>query len=82
MRANKSSELRNARVLIKNQAYLTIMVTNKRNPVFLDVYSGWEWVSVLKDTSLEVKTICYVIKPDYLQWLMRFKGKQTLSKII
>jgi len=42
MRANKRSELRKARVLIENQIYLITTITNKRNLVFLDLYSGWE----------------------------------------
>ena len=82
MRANKSSELRKGRVSIENQIYLVTTVTNKRNPVFLDLYSGRELVKVLNTTSLEVKTIYFVIMPDHLHWLVQLKGRQTLSKII
>jgi len=82
MRSNKSGELRKGRVSIENQIYLITTVTNKRKPVFLDLYSGRELVKVLNTTSLEVKTICYVIMPDHLHWLVQLKGKQTLSKII
>lgn len=38
----KSSELRKGRVSIENQIYLITVVTNKRRPVFLNLYMGKE----------------------------------------
>lgn len=82
MKRLKSSELRKGRVSIDNQIYLITTVTNKRRPIFLDIFAGRELVKVLNDESLDIKTICYVIMPDHLHWLMQLKDKQNISKIV
>jgi len=82
MKKLKSSELRKGRVSIDHQIYLITAVTNKRRPVFLDLHAGRELVKILNDASQGVKTICYVIMPDHLHWLMQLKRKQSLSKVV
>lgn len=82
MDKHRGSELRKGRVSIDNQVYLITTVTNKRQPVFVDLFLGRVLVQILNEPSLGINTICFVIMPDHLHWLLQLQGKQNLSKIV
>jgi len=82
MKQKSSNELRKGRVSVENQVYLITTVTNKRKPVFLDLYMARKLVQILNDSSLGVNTICFVIMPDHLHWLLQLTGEQSLSRIV
>jgi len=78
----KSNALRKGRASISNQIYLITSVTNKRKPIFTDLYAGRTLVQVLYDASLDATTICYVIMPDHFHWLIQLGETQALFHVM
>ncbi|MCW9014111.1 MAG: transposase [Gammaproteobacteria bacterium] len=67
---------------IASQIYLITTVTHKRKPVFRDLYAGRILAKALHGPRLEVATLCYVIMPDHLHWLVQLGDDLPLDKLM
>ena len=76
--------LRKGRVSIPNQFYSITTVTKSRQPFFQDFYAARALVGILKlhETTDDAKTLCFVVMPDHLHWLMQLKNKKELSATV
>jgi REP element-mobilizing transposase RayT len=76
--------LRKGRVSMPNQIYSITTVTKSRHPFFKDFYAARTLVGILKlhETTDDAKTLCFVVMPDHLHWLMQLKSKKELSTTI
>jgi len=82
MKKPKVLELRKGRTSIANQIYLITTVTNKRIPAFFNLYAARLLVQAMHDNALDVDTLCYVIMPDHLHWLVQLEEGQSLSQLM
>ena len=78
----RGAKLRKGRVSIPNQVYLITSVTYKRKPVFRDLSAGRLLAGFINDSSLDLKTYCYVIMPDHFHWLFQVGENQSLDNIV
>ena len=77
-------QLRKGRTSISGQIYLVTTITHERRPIFEDLFLGRVIVSCLKYESEagRANTLCYVVMPDHLHWLLDLTGKSSLSRIV
>jgi REP element-mobilizing transposase RayT len=75
------SALRKGRISIPNQIYSITTVTKSRQPFFEDLYAARALIRILnsQETMTDADTMCFVVMPDHLHWLMQLKSKKTLS---
>jgi putative transposase len=76
------SALRKGRVSLPNQTYLITVVTRDRQPLFSDLSIGREVVHALRSQSHAAETLCFVIMPDHLHWLLRLERGSGLSRVV
>lgn len=74
--------LRKGRYSIPNQIYLITAATNNRTPVFKDWKLARLVVHTLRRYHGAAHTLCYVIMPDHLHWLMQLKTPLSLSQVV
>ncbi|MGD8576407.1 MAG: transposase [Thiohalophilus sp.] len=77
-----SRNLRIGRNSIPFQIYLVTAVTQKRCPVFADIWAGRELVQVIKNYQRGAETLCYVVMPDHIHWLFQLNPGYHLSNVI
>jgi REP element-mobilizing transposase RayT len=77
-------QLRKGRASISGQVYHVTAITRERQPVFEDLFLGRIIVSCLKYESEagRATTLCYVVMPDHLHWLLELTGKSSLSRVV
>lgn len=74
--------LRKGRVSIPNQIYLVTTITVNREPIFQDWRLGRLVVHALRRYQCATETLCYVVMPDHLHWLMRLQVPFTLAQVV
>ena len=74
--------LRRGRFSETGRIYLVTFVTRRRIPVFRDLYLGRIIVNVMKGEQRSATTLCYVIKPDHVHWLMQLGDSKSLSSVV
>ncbi|HEX5515491.1 MAG TPA: transposase [Gammaproteobacteria bacterium] len=74
--------LRKGRSSIHNQIYLITTVTTNREPIFQDWRLGRLLVHTLRRYQNAAETLCYVVMPDHLHWLMRLQAPFSLSQVV
>jgi len=79
---HKGGTLRNGRISLQGQIYLLTSVTHNRLPVFNDFYIGRRLVNELFQENLGINTLCYVVMPDHLHWLLQLNGDLSLSQVM
>ena len=72
--------LRRGRASIPNQIYLITTVTVDRTPFFCDWTLGRFVVEALRLSRAE--TLCFVVMPDHLHWLMQLPSGLCLSQSV
>jgi len=77
-----SCSLRRGRYSIPNQIYLVTTVTVDRQPVFINLFHGRKVVQALMAYQDCATTLCFVVMPDHLHWLMHLSDKYSLSKTV
>lgn len=77
-----SRALRKGRRSIPHQIYLITSVTRHRKPIFRNFWNGRLLVQVLKAYKPSAETLCYVVMPDYLHWLLSLYPGKELSKVV
>ncbi|WP_415890395.1 REP-associated tyrosine transposase [Neptuniibacter sp. SY11_33] len=76
-----SSRLRKGRFSEIGRIYLVTFVTYKRRAIFTEFDNARLMVSVLKRESEYTKTLCFVVMPDHVHWLLQL-GDTSLSKTV
>lgn len=76
--------LRKGRVSIPSQIYSITTVTRKRLPVFADFAAARTLIGVLREHEQHgyAKTLCFVVMPDHLHWMMELTGKRNLGRVM
>ena len=74
--------LRLGRFSEKGRIYLVTMVCHQRAPVFSDFASGRCVVAALRRTQVNADTLCYVVMPDHVHWLMQLADRLPLSQTV
>lgn len=76
--------LRIGRVSMANQIYSVTTVTKSRQPFFEDLYAARALIKILHshETMADAHTMCFVVMPDHLHWLLQLKTKKDLSTTV
>ncbi|PIE25540.1 MAG: transposase [Neptuniibacter caesariensis] len=74
--------LRKGRSSCENQIYHVVLTTHKRRRYFSDPTLARHAVLSLKRLSTDAVTLCFVVMPDHIHWLMQLKGKKGLSETV
>jgi REP element-mobilizing transposase RayT len=77
-------QLRKGRYSVAGQIYHVTTITDERRPLFEDLYLGRIIVSCVRHESEagRAHTLCYVVMPDHLHWLLQLNGKRSLSRVV
>ena len=76
-----SSRLRKGRFSETGRIYLVTFVTCKRRKIFTEFDHARLMVNVLKRESGYTKTLCFVVMPDHVHWLLQL-GDTSFSKTV
>ena len=76
--------LRKGRISETNRIYFLTTSTSERKPVFSDFKYARQLIGILRGctTMDRAQTICFVVMPDHLHWLMQLNEGQNLSEEI
>jgi putative transposase len=79
-----SSNLRLGRVSIPNQIYVVTTITRAREPVFHNFSASRHLIQVMMEHDRRdlAQTLCFVVMPDHLHWMMQLGTTQNLSQIV
>ncbi|HET6629889.1 MAG TPA: transposase [Woeseiaceae bacterium] len=77
-------KLRRARCSQRNQIYHLTAATQGRKRVFTDLAAGRTIVQSLRHEAEigRCETLCFVLMPDHLHWLMQLKTGESISRIV
>ena len=77
-------DLRKGRFSQAHQVYSITTVTENRLKIFEDLYSARLFVQVLREHEklCYAETLCFVVMPDHVHWLMQLGDKRSLSKVM
>jgi putative transposase len=77
-------QLRKGRTSIPGQVYHVTTRAVYRRPLFEDFHTGRLVVSCLKheEERGRARTLCFVLMPDHLHWLLQITGTQTLFSVV
>ncbi|MCB1666557.1 MAG: transposase [Pseudomonadales bacterium] len=74
--------LRKGRYSEPGRLYLVTVVCAKRQRHFVDLRAGRQVVHALRSLSPDAETLCYVIMPDHLHWLLNLRGERSLQAVV
>mgnify|MGYP003646151531 FL=1 len=74
--------LRKGRTTQANQIYLVTIVCYERKTIFENIECGRAVVHELQGIETNAKTLCFVIMPDHIHWLMQLNTELELSRCI
>ena len=79
-----SSDLRKGRHSESGRVYLVTTVARGRNPMFADLINARILVRVLRHEQDigRARTLCYVVMPDHLHWLVQLGDETNLSSVV
>jgi len=78
----QSRLLRMGRHSETGRIYLITITCAGRKPVFADFRCGRAFVCALRASQSEAITLCYVVMPDHVHWLMQLNGGADLSSVV
>ncbi len=78
----QSHRLRIGRYSTANQVYLITTVCWNRQPIFQDFPAARSLVQALQQAQPSAYTLCYVVMPDHLHWLMQLRPGAELSATV
>jgi len=83
MKANAKNLLK-GRFSSINQIYHITTATKDRAPVFNKLKNARVLINTLNHIHKldEAETLCFVVMPDHLHWLLQLKGTRTLSEVV
>lgn len=81
---HRGHALRKGRVSITNQIYSITTVTRDRQRYFADFNAARTLIRVLQihEQQGDAKTLCFVVMPDHLHWLMQLQHRKNLSATV
>ena len=82
LRKASSNKLRIGRVSEEGRIYHITLTTYQRHPYFDNFWTGRCLVNALQQVHQSAETLCYVVMPDHLHWLMQVHNQQNLSSIV
>ena len=84
MECPHGKDLRKGRVSIPGQVYVITTVTLERKAVFRDIDNARILVRVLMEHQAlgRADTLCFVVMPDHLHWVMRLGNDRGLSQVV
>jgi len=80
----RSQQLRQHRHSIINHYFSVTTCTHQRVKLFEDFCNARILIRSLKQSDLNglTKTICFVIMPDHMHWLLQLKTQDSLSSVV
>ncbi|UJS23729.1 REP-associated tyrosine transposase [Thiothrix winogradskyi] len=83
-RYHQGNALRKGRISIPQQVYSITIVTRERVPVFAEWHAARSLIQVLREHDIngDTQTLCFVVMPDHLHWLMQLGNRKTLSATV
>jgi REP element-mobilizing transposase RayT len=76
-----SKALRKGRVSVSGQIYIVTFVTDRRYPYFLELRLARSVTCALNRTAGQA-TLCHVVMPDHVHWLLELKVGSSLSRVV
>ncbi|MCB1648043.1 MAG: transposase [Pseudomonadales bacterium] len=77
-----SQKLRIGRYSEPERIYLVTVVCAHRRRFFVDPKTGRIPVHIMKALSGDAETLCYVIMPDHIHWLLALGVSKSLQKLV
>ena len=76
--------MRRGRVSEQGRIYLVTTVTSGRQPVFTEFHAARKCVDAIRrcDRYGHTETLCFVIMPDHMHWLVCLSGHRALSRCV
>jgi putative transposase len=78
----KGHRLRLGRCSETGRIYLITAVCANRSPRFSSFAEGRCFVHAIQQVEDQAATLCYVVMPDHIHWLMQLEDGQDLSKSV
>jgi len=77
-------DLRKGRVSIPGQVYSITLVTRNREPFFRDFRLARTLIGIFREHEKRqvTKSLCFVIMPDHVHWLLELGYKKELSAVV
>ena len=84
LRKSHGANLRKGRVSIPGQIYVITAVTKNREPFFTDFFVARTLIRVLQEHEGRgyAETLCFVVMPDHLHWLMQLGSSRELESVV
>ena len=84
MNTHNGHRLRTGRASLTGQIYLVTTVTRNRHPYFASLAAARAVVGALRsaETHGHAQTLCFVVMPDHLHWLMALGDGQDLGTVV
>ena len=77
-----SHRLRRGRFSETGRLYLITLTCHGRYACFDSLASGRVFVRALMEVTHEAETLCYVVMPDHVHWLMRLEEGGELCRVV
>ena len=79
-----SRSLRLGRYSSINQVYHITTTTKDREPVFINLKNARILINALRHIHEqdEAETLCFVVMPEHLHWLLQLRGTKSLSEVV
>jgi len=84
MKRPHGKSLRKGRFSESGLVYVITTVTRDRQPVFADYFAARALIQVLigHERLGFARTLCFVVMPDHLHWMMQLGGSKTLAEAV
>jgi putative transposase len=74
--------LRRGRFSEAGRIYLITTCIRRRRPIFKSFFLGREVVKSLRTEGPRAETLCFVVMPDHLHWLLQLQDGANLSAVV
>lgn len=77
-------DLRKGRISIPGQVYSLTIVTKNREPILGNFKQARKVIQILREVDKQkwATTLCFVVMPDHLHWLMQLGEAKELSSLV
>ena len=78
----RSQALRKGRYSGANLIYVVTTVCAQRRPLFASFHNARLLVQSLREAEVSATTLCFVVMPDHLHWMLQLKAGAELSTTV
>lgn len=78
----RGATLRKGRYSEPGRPYLVTTTVHSRRPVFAHFHLGRLLVRTIRRETVRAETLCYVVMPDHLHWLLVLREGVTLPNVV